>query len=140
MAGMTTSDARPLALNDAAKSLPPRLSLAIRRGVLGRCPNCGEGRLFTGYLKQADRCACCGEDFSHIRADDGPAWLTILIVGHVIVALVLAIESQGIWPAWLSMTVFPTLAAAMVLLLLPVAKGAFISAIWATGAKESQSE
>ena len=65
---------------------------AMIRGFLQRCPNCGKGHLFRAYLKQVDSCADCGEPFGHIRADDGPAWLTILITGHVVVGVALAVE------------------------------------------------
>lgn len=134
------AEAPPLEAAVKEAAARPNLFLAVRRGILGRCPNCGKGHLFKSYLKQADRCASCREDYSGIRADDGPAWLTILIVGHVIVGLVLTVESQANWPAWWSMTFFPLLAAAMALLLLPVAKGVFFGAIWATKAAESKSE
>ena len=89
------------------------------------------GRLFRSYLKPVESCADCGEDFSHIRADDGPAWLTVLIVGHLIVAAVLTIDGWAGWPMWVSMVFYPTLALVMILVLLPFAKGAFIGAIWA---------
>ncbi len=62
------------------------LGLAMRRGFMGRCPNCGKGKLFRAYLKVNPRCPSCDEDFSHQRADDAPPYLTMLIVGHVIVA------------------------------------------------------
>jgi uncharacterized protein (DUF983 family) len=112
---------------------------AMRRGASGHFPHCGRGRLFAAYLKQVERCPACGEDYSETRADDGPAWLTILIVGHIVVAAVLIEESLGLWPVWLSMSVFPLLAVALSLLLLPVAKGAFIGMIWATKAAEMRS-
>lgn len=105
--------------------------LAMRRGLKGRCPACGQGRLFRSYLKPVDVCASCGEDLSHIRADDGPAWLTVLIVGHIVVALVLGIDGWAGWPLWQSMVFYPTLGLAMCLALLPVTKGLFIGAIWA---------
>lgn len=107
------------------------MGLAVRRGLAGRCPNCGRGRLFGSYLKQVERCQACGESFAHISADDGPAWLTILIVGHLIVAAVLTIDGWAGWPMWVSMTFYPLLAVALALALLPVAKGVFIGAIWA---------
>ena len=104
---------------------------AVRRGLSLRCPNCGKGHLFRAYLKPVDACASCGEDISHIQADDGPAWLTILIVGHVLVALILTVDGWAGWPMWLSMAFYPTLGLAMCLALLPSAKGVFIAAIWA---------
>lgn len=107
--------------------------LAMRRGAVLRCPCCGKGRLFRSYLRQVDHCAVCHEDLGHIRADDGPAWLTILIVGHLIVALVLTIDGWAGWPLWVSMTVYPLAAIVMALALLPSAKGVFIGIIWASG-------
>lgn len=107
------------------------LRLAMLRGARGRCANCGKGALFRSYLKQVDCCSHCAEPFAHIRADDGPAWLTILIVGHIVVAIAMAVEIGATWPVWWSMVLFCTLALAMTLLLLPRAKGIFIGAIWA---------
>jgi len=104
---------------------------AARRGFACRCPSCGKGYLFRGYLKPVERCATCHEDLGHIRADDGPAWLTILIVGHLIVALVLTIDGWAGWPLWASMVIYPLAAAIMALALLPAAKGLFIGVIWA---------
>ena len=66
---------------------------AMRRGFFGRCPNCGQGKLFRAFLKVADKCAVCGEDFSHHRADDAPAYFNIVIVGHIVVPLALAVET-----------------------------------------------
>ncbi len=57
---------------------------AMLRGLRRRCPNCGEGNLFVGYLKVVDTCAVCHEDLHHHRADDGPAYLTILLVAHIL--------------------------------------------------------
>ena len=57
---------------------------AILRGLRCKCPKCGEGTIFDGYLKVVDTCPHCGENLSHHRADDGPAYLTILVVAHII--------------------------------------------------------
>lgn len=100
------------------------------RGLAGRCPKCGQGRLFARYLKQVDRCAVCGEDWGHIRADDGPAWLTILVVGHLVVGTVLSVEPYVDWPQWFSTTLWVSLALGLTLLGLPRAKGLFIALIW----------
>ncbi|MEL6549790.1 MAG: DUF983 domain-containing protein [Pseudomonadota bacterium] len=70
---------RPLSEDDADRPL----GRAVRRGLLCRCPKCGEGKLLHRYLKVRDACPSCGEAFHHQRADDGPAWLTLLIVGHL---------------------------------------------------------
>ena len=67
---------------------------AMKRGLRGRCPRCGEGRLFRAFLKVADACDRCGQDFSGHRADDLPAYLVIVIVGHIVVPLALSIETN----------------------------------------------
>ncbi|MDO1581858.1 DUF983 domain-containing protein [Rhizobium oryzicola] len=61
------------------------LGRSIKRGLLNRCPHCGEGRLFRAFLKPVDACAFCGEDMHHQRADDLPPYLVIFIIGHVTV-------------------------------------------------------
>ena len=57
---------------------------AIMNGLRCRCPNCGQGKLFDRYLHVADTCPNCGEELFHHRADDGPAYLVILLVAHII--------------------------------------------------------
>lgn len=104
---------------------------AVRRGFLRRCPNCGEGRLFEGYLKVTDSCPACGEVLSHHRADDGPAYLTILIVGHIVAVLM-----HFVWvtfrPEPLVFATFLTVVAVgMSLWLLPRFKGAIVGYQWA---------
>jgi hypothetical protein len=74
------------------------LGSVLARGAFGRCPRCGHGKLFNSYLKQVDHCAACTEQLGHIRADDGPAWLTILLTGHILVPLILALEPNSDWP------------------------------------------
>lgn len=101
-----------------------------RRALAGRCPRCGQGKLFQSYLKTVDTCTDCGESYGHIRADDGPAWLTILLVGHIIVPLVLEVEKDATWPMWVPMVLWPGLALLLALVLLPLAKGLFITLLW----------
>jgi uncharacterized protein (DUF983 family) len=108
------------------------LNQAMRRGAFGTCPNCGKGALFRAYLKQVDVCKGCGEELAHIRADDGPAWLTVLIVGHLVVFLAMIVDAGATWPVWWSVGMFSVLSLVLVLLLLQPAKGIFIGAIWAS--------
>jgi uncharacterized protein (DUF983 family) len=117
-------------------SLPePRdLRLTIFRTLLGHCPNCGVGNLMASYLKQVDRCSHCGESFGLIRADDAPPWLTILVVGHIVVPLALMVERNPPWPNWIAMLIWPAIAAALGLAILPRAKALFIGIIWSTRA------
>lgn len=107
---------------------------AILRGARQLCPSCGKGHLFHRYLKQVDACSECTEKFSHIRADDGPAWATIVVSGHVVVALALIAETELTPPVWLSSLGFASLGLVLCLYMLPKAKGAFIGAIWSLGA------
>ena len=106
---------------------------AVWRGWRGRCPNCGSGRIMDGYLKTRRSCQVCREDFYHHRADDGPAYMTILIVGHLMGVLLhvsyVAIRPEPLTLA-LSMAAFATLSA---LLLLPRVKGMIIAYQWAKG-------
>ena len=79
---------------------------AMKRGFRGRCPRCGEGKLFRAFLKTADNCAVCGLDFTPHRADDLPAYLVIVIVGHIVVPGILWIETNYTTPVWLSFAAY----------------------------------
>jgi uncharacterized protein (DUF983 family) len=108
------------------------LGRAMGRGFLCRCPNCGEGKLFRAYLKVVDHCEACGEDLSHQRADDAPAYMTIFVVGHFIVSGVLATEFIAPdTPFWVPAAVWSALAVIASLLLLPRMKGALVGLQWA---------
>lgn len=105
---------------------------ASGRGLRGRCPSCGEGRMFRAYLKVNDVCPQCGEELFHQRADDAPPYLTILVVGHVVGSLMLLAEE--FWPdapIWLHAMIWPTLALILSLWLLPMMKGGLIAYQWA---------
>ncbi len=108
------------------------VGLAMRRGFVGRCPSCGQGRLFRAYLKVVDSCEVCGEALHHERADDAPAYFTIAIVGHFIIAGVLATEFVAPdSPFWVPALIWSALALAASLILLPRVKGALIGLQWA---------
>jgi uncharacterized protein (DUF983 family) len=106
---------------------------ALRRGALGRCPNCGEGRLLRGYLTVEQRCAVCGQDFTPFRADDGPAYLTILLVGHLVVAPMLCFPFIWTWNPVLVVATSLSVVLGATLAALPRVKGAFIGLLWANG-------
>jgi uncharacterized protein (DUF983 family) len=112
------------------------LNDGLRRGFFGHCPNCGEGRLFAGYLKVASTCEACGHELGRYRADDGPAYFTILIVGHLVVAPLLCFSFVWTWNPILVVAITCSALLATVLLTLPRVKGAFIGAQWATRAVE----
>lgn len=104
---------------------------AMLRGARGRCPNCGEGRLFAAYLKVAESCPHCGEALHHHRADDAPPYFTIFIVGHIVVPLLLAVEVAYRPDIWLHALIWGPLTIALSLLLLPPIKGAVVGLQWA---------
>ena len=117
------------ALSDAPADRP--LWPAIQRGWRQRCPACGRGRLFRGYLKLRPSCALCGEDFSHARADDGPAYLAILITAKVVGTAMLAVYTAWPMDPLLLAVIFCVVATAMALYLLPRLKGVIVGIQWA---------
>ena len=104
---------------------------ALKRGLRGRCPRCGEGKLFRAFLKTADSCSACGQDFTAHRADDLPAYLVIIIVGHIVVPLVLYIETNYAPPVALQLSIYLPLTLFSALALLQLVKGAVVALQWA---------
>jgi uncharacterized protein (DUF983 family) len=104
---------------------------AIKRGLLGRCPRCGEGKVFGAFLKVADCCSECGQDFSGHRADDLPAYLVIVIVGHIVVPLALWIETNYSPPVPLQLAIYLPITLVASLVLLQPVKGAVVGLQWA---------
>jgi uncharacterized protein (DUF983 family) len=115
------------ALVDDDRAMKP----AMRNGWRQRCPHCGTGRLFGGFLKVRDQCATCGEVLSHQRADDGPAYATILIVGHVMAPLFLWTYFRWQPDPLVMCAVFGIGTVALSLYLLPRLKGVFVAIQWA---------
>jgi uncharacterized protein (DUF983 family) len=108
------------------------LGQAVWNGMKLRCPHCGKGRLFRSYLKVADTCDQCGEELHHHRADDFPPYLSIVIVGHVIIGLMLHLEMAytDIAPWVYVITMIPA-AVILPLVMLPSIKGAVVGLQWA---------
>jgi uncharacterized protein (DUF983 family) len=107
------------------------LGQSLLRGAQGLCPACGIGRMFKRYLKVADHCPDCGEALHHQRADDAPPYFTIVIVGHIVVGLVLALEVAYRPPLWLHGAIWLPLTVILCLVLLPFIKGALVALQWA---------
>ena len=122
----------------ATTTRAPSKFLASMRGLTGRCPNCGQGRLLRNYLKPVDQCSVCGEAYGHLRADDAPPWMTILLVGHIVIPSLLAVEQSWEPPTWVHMAIWPLLSLVLTLLLLPRCKGLLLGLIWSTGAPGSE--
>lgn len=110
---------------------PRSLPQSLLRGAACKCPACGEGKLFRAYLKVNDTCPACGEDLSQHRADDAPPYITIVVVGHILVGLLL--DLTMVWhvePYVLLMTIAP-LAVILPLIMLPSIKGMVVGLQWA---------
>jgi uncharacterized protein (DUF983 family) len=104
---------------------------SLLRGAMLKCPACGTGRMFRRYLKVADACPQCGEELHHHRADDAPAYFTIVIVGHIVVSLVLAVEMAYRPALWVHMALWLPLTVILTILFLPCVKGALVGLQWA---------
>lgn len=105
----------------------------LLKGFRGYCPVCGKGRMFRAYLKVADACPECGEELHHHRADDFPAYLVIVIAGHILVPIVLAVEVAFAPPMWFSIPLWLTFATAICVSLLQPVKGAVVALQWHLG-------
>ncbi len=104
---------------------------AVAKGWRRRCPKCGNGPLLKSYLAVNSSCSVCREPFHHHRADDGPAYLTILIVGHLMAPLL-----HIVFVAWrpeplMLFTIFAVGCVGLSLYLLPRLKGAIVAVQWA---------
>ena len=129
---METLSAPPnLWSRDTAQLEKRNVWTALKRGFRGRCPRCGEGKLFRAFLKTADHCSACGQDFTPHRADDLPAYLVIVIVGHIVVPLALMIETNYSPPVALQLAIYLPLTFIASLVLLQPVKGAVVAVQWA---------
>lgn len=107
------------------------LRQAMLRGWRRRCPNCGSGSLLVGYLKVRNACVVCGQPLHHQRADDGPAYLTILIVGHLMAPLLFYAFVRFRPDPLVLFSVFTVGTVGLSLFLLPRLKGVMIAIQWA---------
>jgi uncharacterized protein (DUF983 family) len=104
---------------------------AMKRGFRGRCPRCGQGKLFRAFLKVDNNCSVCGLDFTPHRADDLPAYLVIVIVGHIVVPIALIIETDYSPPVALQLSIYLPLVMILSLVLLQPVKGTVVGLQWA---------
>ncbi len=106
------------------------LGPAVLRGLRCKCPACGAGPMLHSFLKVRDTCPACGEDLSHQRADDGPAYLTMLVTLKIVTPLM--VSAMFVWdmhPALL-FAIFATFLVALSLFLLPRFKGMIVAFQW----------
>ncbi|MEQ8298627.1 MAG: DUF983 domain-containing protein [Nitratireductor sp.] len=115
----------------ATKASDRPLGQAMKRGFLGRCPQCGEGRMFARFLRTAERCDACGEEFHHHRADDLPAYLVVVVVGHVIVGAFMGVEATSTLSTWQHLAIWVPITIISALALLQPTKGAVVGLQWA---------
>jgi len=103
----------------------------LAKGWRRKCPRCGKGPLLHSYLKVNDACEACGLEFHHHRADDGPAYLTILIVGHLMAPSLLAVFTTWRPEPLVLFSIFAVGCTSLSLYLLPRLKGAVVGFQWA---------
>jgi uncharacterized protein (DUF983 family) len=113
---------------------------ALQTGMAGRCPRCGEGRLFSGFLQTADSCKVCGLDFKFIDSGDGPAVFVILIVGFLVVGLALMMEVLWQPALWLQMLILVPLTIGLSLGMIRPLKGVLIARQYQMKAAEGRVE
>lgn len=112
---------------------PRSWKLASLNGFARHCPACGRGQLFSGFLTVNPVCTECGLELHHQRADDAPPYLTIFVVGHIIIPLMLLVEKLWHPELWIHFVLWVGLTTALALWLLPRIKGVVIGLQWAFG-------
>jgi uncharacterized protein (DUF983 family) len=112
----------------------------ISVGAAGRCPRCGSGRLFDGFIKTAPRCRVCGLDFAFADSGDGPAVFIMLIVGFIIVGAALVVELKFEPPIWVHMVLWLPLTVILALGSLRPLKGMMIAIQYRNSAAEGRLE
>jgi uncharacterized protein (DUF983 family) len=110
----------------------------VSAGLKGRCPRCGEGRLFKGFLSVGGHCENCGLDYSYADAGDGPAVFVILIIGFVVVGLVLWMEVTYAPPIWVQLLLWTPLTLVLGLVSLRLIKGVLLTLQYANKAQEGR--
>lgn len=110
--------------------IPATFAQTAMRGIRGKCPRCGEGRLFRKWLKPQERCPVCTLDLTPQRADDFPAYIAILVTGHLMAPLIISLSLDFELGPLAMVSILVPLALVMMLGMLQPAKGAVISAQW----------
>ena len=127
----TVNPATTVWTRESVKGEKRDLWTAMKRGFMCRCPRCGEGKLFKAFLKVGDSCTTCGLDYTPHRADDLPAYLVIIIVGHILIPVILWIETDYAPAIWLQLSIYLPLTLIASLGLLQPVKGAVVGFQWA---------
>ncbi len=111
----------------------PGMATALWRGFAGTCPNCGQAKLFRGWLRQVDSCPRCAAPLGAIRADDAPPYFVILLVAHVVIGSQVALDSVMQLSLWTEAAIFLPLTLVLSLGLLRPVKGATVGLMWQLG-------
>jgi uncharacterized protein (DUF983 family) len=120
---MTTTRWRPDRSVAPSPWPSPPVMTGIGRGILNRCPACGETHLFSGFLSVVSKCSACGAPLGLIPADDAPPYFTIILTGHIVVPLMLLVDRIDSPPLWLMSAIFLPLALLLSIGLLRPVKG-----------------
>lgn len=107
------------------------LQPAILRGLRGRCPACGEAPLFARFLRPEAACPACGQSWAGHQADDFPAYIVILLLGHILVPLMIEVNAAFAVPLAVQAALWPGLAVVLAVVLIQPVKGAVIALQWA---------
>ena len=102
------------------------------RGFRRHCPRCGQGRMFSGYLSTREACDVCGLKYEPLRSDDAPPYFTLFIVGHLVVALYMAVWQMLDIPTWAQALIWCSFTVVLSLVLLPLIKGGVMAVIYLT--------
>lgn len=112
----------------------------VSAGLRRRCPRCGEGHLFSGFLKFDRECEACGLDYGGEDVGDGPVAFIILIVGFAVVIPALVVEVAYGWPIWLHMVIWLPLVIILCLILMPLAKSLLFALQYHHKAEEGRTD
>ena len=116
---------------------PPQT--ALLRALRLKCPACGQGALFRAYLKPVDTCSACGEPLGQVPSEDGPAWLTVLMMAPFLVAATFFV-SQADLPLWMTLPGAALVVTGGVMLALPRVKAGWIAVLWSMGKTSGSQE
>lgn len=114
------------------------LGTALARGLQRKCPCCGRGAAFRGYLKVVDSCASCGTPLSIYPCDDGPAYVTMLLIGHLVIAPAFMFHIFYLYPVEVIAPVMVGLMLILTLVTLPFVKGVYLNLMWYLGLKRAR--
>lgn len=106
------------------------LAVLSKKILTCSCPKCGNGKIFSKYLTLKSQCDQCSESFTELKADDGPAWITMMIVGKIMVGIMLYYELSYDLSFWMSATLWPISFCLVAMIFLPFAKAFFVNMIW----------